>query len=60
MPRSGLLRIREACEFLGMSRTKVHQLTRSGQIPVVMLGRTARIPATALDEWIERQTQHFG
>ena len=52
-----LLKFDEAAEALGIGRTSVYELTRRGELPVVRIGRSARIPAAALDEWVARQAE---
>ncbi len=49
-----LLRITEAATRLGLSRSMVYELAQRGELPVVRIGRTMRVPSTALDEWVER------
>jgi excisionase family DNA binding protein len=51
-----LLRVEEAAEQLSMGRSKTYQLVRSGQLPgVIRLGKSLRISAEALRQWIEEQ-----
>lgn len=47
-----LLRIDEAADVLGLSRSKVYQLAASGLIPSIKIGRSRRIPAAGLQRWI--------
>jgi excisionase family DNA binding protein len=49
-----LLRPAEAAEELGVSRSKLYELMRSGQLISVRIGRLRRIPVAALQEYIER------
>lgn len=58
-PREGthqrlLLRIPEAAEMLGLSRSKVYDLLENG-LPFVKIGRSKRIPVTGLRKWVEEQ-----
>jgi len=55
-----LLRAEEVALVLGIGRSKVFELLRAGELPVIRLGRSVRIPRRALDEWIERRTEHGG
>ena len=50
-----LLRIDEAAERLSIGRTKAYELARAGVIPTVRLGRSRRVPAKALEEWVASQ-----
>ena len=44
----GLATIKEATQFLGISRTKVYDLLAHGEIPHVKIDRASRIPKVAL------------
>lgn len=46
----------EACEALGMGRTAFYRLVKSGVIPSCRIGKSIRIPAAALREWVARLT----
>jgi excisionase family DNA binding protein len=48
-------RVHEAAEHLGISRSKAYQLIAAGQLPVLRIGGSVRVPAEALKEWIARQ-----
>lgn len=50
-----LYRIPEAAAALGLSKSFVYQLVLAGELPHVRIGRSVRIPRTALEEWIARQ-----
>lgn len=52
-----LLRAEEAATLLGLSRSKTYQLIASRVIPVFRIGRSVRVPRTALLRWIEEQTE---
>lgn len=51
-----LLRTDEAARLLGVSRSTVYNLIRSGHLPTVHLGprSVARIPREALEDYIRR------
>jgi len=51
-----LLDSRAVARLLGIGRTKTFQLMATGQLPVVRIGRCARVPRSALESWIEDQT----
>jgi len=55
-----LLRAEEVALVLGVGRSKVFEMLRAGELPVIRLGRSVRIPRRALDEWIEQRTEHPG
>lgn len=48
-----LLRPQEAATALGVSRSKVYELLQRGEIPKVIIGCSIRVPAAALQAWID-------
>lgn len=48
-----LLTPEEAARAVGVSRTKLFQLIRSGAVESVRIGSCRRIPAAALREYVE-------
>jgi excisionase family DNA binding protein len=50
-----LLKADEAAKVLQVARSKVFAMCASGEIPCVRIGRSVRIPAVQLREWVERQ-----
>lgn len=49
-----LLPVGEAAEALGIGRTKVYELISVGELESVHIGRSCRVPVTALQDYIER------
>ena len=49
-----LVRPEEAASVLGIGRTKVYELMRSGALRSVRIGGLRRIPAAALEEFVAR------
>ena len=49
-----LLRPTEAAQRLGIGRTKVYELMRSGQLRSVKVGGARRVSATALVDFVAR------
>jgi len=49
-----LVRPEDAAALLGLGRTKVYELMRSGALRSVKIGGLRRIPATALVEFVAR------
>jgi excisionase family DNA binding protein len=47
-----LLTPAEAAEAIGVSRSKLYELLGAGQIQSVYVGRSRRIPVTALEEFV--------
>jgi excisionase family DNA binding protein len=45
----------EVARLLGIGRTKTFQLMATGQLPVVRIGRCARVSRLALQVWIADQ-----
>ena len=53
-----LLRVPEVCTATGYGRSFVlGLLDKPGGLPTVRVGRTVRIPAIAVQEWVDRQLQ---
>lgn len=61
-PGSGklLLSVVEAAERLSVGRSTVYELINRGQLPVVHVGRSARIPTTALAALVEGLRESVG
>jgi len=60
VPRSSptapmLLTVRQVEAALQLGRTRTYELLRSGQLPMLRVGRLIRVSRVALEEWIERQ-----
>ena len=49
-----LLKLPQVVERAGLSRSTIYELIASGEIPVVRIGRAVRVPAAALEAWVER------
>jgi excisionase family DNA binding protein len=52
-----LLRVPEAASVLGVGRSTVYELINAGELRAVHIGRSIRIPTSALLAWVERQTE---
>lgn len=50
-------RVSEAAEAIGVSRTTAYELIAANKLPAIRIGKSFRIPAEALREWVKRQTQ---
>jgi excisionase family DNA binding protein len=50
-----LLKPIEVGNQLRISRAKTYELIASGEIPSIKVGGTTRVPAVALQQWIDRQ-----
>lgn len=48
------LTYREAAESLGVCERTVWGLVRDGELPAVRIGRSVRIPVSALQKFVER------
>jgi excisionase family DNA binding protein len=53
-----LLTMIEAARVLSIGRTTMYDLVGAGEIDVVHIGRSARVPAAALEEFVERQRRN--
>ena len=49
-----LLRVEEAAEALNLGRSKTFELIRDEKLRVVRIGRSVRVPADAVREFVER------
>lgn len=47
-----LLTVKQAAEFLNLSRSRVYELINSQAFPSVAIGRSRRIPLWALDNYV--------
>ena len=52
-----LLRPDEVASALGLGRSKTYQMLASGEIPVVRIGRSVRVPAEALKIWVKQRVE---
>lgn len=55
-PEPLLLRPEQAALHLGISRSKLFGMLQKGEIPSLTIGRCRRIPAAALERWIQERT----
>ena len=53
-----LLKAGDVAKLLGLGRSKVFGMLAVGELPVVRIGRSVRVPRAALEDWIAEQTQH--
>jgi len=53
-----LLKAGEAAKLLGLGRSKVFAMLAVGELPVIRIGRSVRVPRAALERWIAEHTQH--
>lgn len=53
-PEPLLLRTSEVARLLSLSRTTIHELVNSGQLPAVRVGRAIRISRAAVERFIEQ------
>ncbi len=53
--RKLLLTVRETAEALNVSEKHIWRLVWAGTIPSVKLGRSVRVPADQLQEWLRNQ-----
>jgi excisionase family DNA binding protein len=52
-----MLNVEDVIAATRLGRTTVYALIRSGELPVVRIGRAVRIPRPALECWIEARTE---
>ena len=56
VPRRVLYRVEEAVVLLGLSRSQLYELIRSGRLQTVTEGRIRLIPAVAIDAYVSLLT----
>jgi excisionase family DNA binding protein len=49
-----LMDLKQVCQILNVSYSRACELARTGVLPCVRIGRTIRVHAEKLDEFIER------
>jgi excisionase family DNA binding protein len=54
-PEPVLLTVVEAGRLLSVGRTTVYELIAQGELPTVHIGRSCRVPVTALADYVERK-----
>lgn len=52
-----LLRADEVARRLSLGRATVYLMMASGELPTLRKGRAVRVPARALEQWIEQRTR---
>jgi excisionase family DNA binding protein len=63
VPERHLYTVAEAAVLLAMSRSVVYELIRSGRLRTVTEGRSRRVPAKAINDYIEllnRESERAG
>lgn len=55
-----LMRVSEVAHELQLARSFVYELIQSGQLPVVRIGRSVRVPRAELETWIQGRVQADG
>src|SRR5712692_11530615 len=53
-----LLKAEDVAKLLGLGRSKVFAMLAIGELPVIRIGRSVRVPRAALEDWIAEHTQH--
>ena len=53
-----LLKAGDVAKLLGLGRSKVFAMLAVGELPVIRIGRSVRVPRAALEDWIAEHTQH--
>ena len=54
------VRVGEAARLLDIGRSKAYELIQRGELPVIKVGSSLRVPLKALHAWIERQGTQGG
>lgn len=56
MNQTGLARVAEACQYLGVSRGTLYRLMAAGELPSTKIGKCRRVPWDALHALVQRKT----
>ena len=48
-----LLKVEAAAKLLSLGRSKMYELIAAGDVPSVRVGRSVRVPMTALRQWVD-------
>ena len=51
------LRADEVARELGIAQSKAYQMMASGELPVLRIGSSVRVPVSALRIWIDQNVQ---
>lgn len=46
--------VNEVAQALQVSRNRIYDMVATGELPALRLGKTIRIPAEQLDQWIQK------
>lgn len=52
-----LLRVSEVAERLSVARSKAYMMVRSGELVSVKLGKSVRVPAQSLQQYVDGLTE---
>lgn len=52
-----LLSLQATANLLSIGRSTAYELVRAGELPVVRLGRSVRVPAAALRKWLDEHSE---
>jgi excisionase family DNA binding protein len=47
-----LLRINETAQLIGLGKSKTYDLIARGELPSIRIGKSVRVPAEKLREWV--------
>ena len=52
-----LVTVLEAAELMSVGRTTIYQLLEEGHLPSVLIGKSRRIPISAIHQYVEQLTR---
>lgn len=55
-----LLTVVEAADLLGVGRTTLYELLARGELQAVRIGRSRRVPRTAIDDYVDQLVHRDG
>ncbi|MBI4321042.1 MAG: helix-turn-helix domain-containing protein [Chloroflexi bacterium] len=50
-----LLKPMDAAELIEVGRSRIYEMLQKGELPSVRIGRSVRVPVSALRQWVEEQ-----
>ncbi len=58
--RPAFLTVAEVADAMRVSRMTVYRLVHSGEMPAIRVGKSYRVPASALEQYLEQATIEQG
>ncbi|MDR0366237.1 MAG: helix-turn-helix domain-containing protein [Bifidobacteriaceae bacterium] len=56
-PKPTFWTVAEVADILRVSGMTIYRMVASGELPAIRVGRSYRIPSSALDQWIDTESK---